>query len=50
MYNILFYEDVDGNKPVEEFIDELDASALNRDGWRVGCLESDRSDYYEKLE
>lgn len=27
MYNILFYEDEDGNKPVEDFIDQLDALA-----------------------
>lgn len=28
MYNILFYEDENGNKPVEDFIDEFDAAAL----------------------
>ncbi|MEB3103198.1 hypothetical protein [Ferviditalea candida] len=27
MYNILFYEDEEGNRPVEQFIDQLDAAA-----------------------
>ena len=27
MYNILFYEDEQGNRPVEDFIDQLDAVA-----------------------
>ncbi|WP_218571288.1 hypothetical protein [Paenibacillus oralis] len=35
MYNILFYEDEEGNKPVENFIDELDAAALNNKNARV---------------
>lgn len=29
MYNILFYEDEAGNKPVEIFMDKLDESASN---------------------
>ncbi|MCU6712407.1 type II toxin-antitoxin system RelE/ParE family toxin [Paenibacillus sp. J5C_2022] len=35
MYNILFYEDEDGNKPVEKFIDELDAAAPKNKNARV---------------
>lgn len=35
LYNILFYEDENGNKPVEDFIDELDAAALNNKNARV---------------
>jgi phage-related protein len=35
LYNILFYEDDDGNKPVEIFIDELDAAALKNKNARV---------------
>jgi phage-related protein len=32
MYEILFYEDQEGNKPVEDFIDKLDELALiNKD-------------------
>jgi hypothetical protein len=29
MYEILFYEDQEGNKPVEDFIDKLDELALS---------------------
>ena len=29
MYNIVFYEDKQGNKPVENFIDRLDAEAVS---------------------
>lgn len=35
MYNILFYEDEEGNKPVENFIDQLDAAAHNNKNARV---------------
>lgn len=35
LYIILFYEDENGNKPVEDFIDELDAAALNNKNARV---------------
>ncbi|MDF2925751.1 MAG: type toxin-antitoxin system RelE/ParE family toxin [Paenibacillaceae bacterium] len=35
MYKILFYEDDDGNKPVERFIDDLDAAARNNKDARV---------------
>lgn len=35
MYNILFYEDERGNKPVESFIDMLDAAALTNKGARI---------------
>lgn len=35
MYNILFYENEDGNKPVEKFIDELDAAATKNKNARV---------------
>ncbi|MCM3041518.1 type II toxin-antitoxin system RelE/ParE family toxin [Paenibacillus motobuensis] len=35
MYNILFYEDEKGNKPVESFIDMLDAAALTNKGARI---------------
>jgi phage-related protein len=32
VYEILFYEDTDGNRPVENFIDELDAlTSTNKD-------------------
>lgn len=35
MYNILFYEDEQGDKPVERFIDELDAAATSNKNARV---------------
>lgn len=35
MYNILFYEDRDGNKPVEDFIDRLDGIALSNKDARI---------------
>ncbi|WP_059041921.1 type II toxin-antitoxin system RelE/ParE family toxin [Paenibacillus rubinfantis] len=35
MYNILFYEDEAGNKPVEIFMDKLDESASNNKHARV---------------
>lgn len=35
MYNILFYEDDAGDRPVERFIDELDAAALNNKNARI---------------
>jgi len=35
LYNILFYEDENANKPVEKFIDELDAAAPNNKNARV---------------
>jgi phage-related protein len=35
LYNILFYEDEEGNKPVEDFIDELDGAAHNNKNARV---------------
>lgn len=35
MYNILFYEDEEGNRPVESFINQLDVAALNNKNARV---------------
>lgn len=35
MYNILFYEDLEGNKPVEDFIDRLDALAVTNKDARI---------------
>ncbi|WP_248929221.1 type II toxin-antitoxin system RelE/ParE family toxin [Paenibacillus hamazuiensis] len=35
MYNILFYEKEDGTKPVEDFIDQLDAAAQSNKNARV---------------
>jgi hypothetical protein len=35
LYNILFYDDEEGNKPVEDFIDVLDGAAHNNKNARV---------------
>lgn len=35
MYNILFYEDEQGNRPVEDFIDQLDAVAHKNKDARI---------------
>jgi phage-related protein len=35
LYNILFYEDENGNKPVEDFIDQLDALTPSNKNARV---------------
>ncbi len=35
MYNIVFYEDKQGNKPVENFIDRLDAEAGRNKSFKI---------------
>jgi hypothetical protein len=35
VYNIQFYEDHEGNKPVEDFIDRLDGLALTNKDARI---------------
>src|SRR5690606_22691589 len=35
LYNILFYEDEQGNRPVEDFIDQLDAVAHKNKDARI---------------
>jgi hypothetical protein len=35
VYEILFYEDTDGNRPIENFIDELDALASTNKDARI---------------
>lgn len=42
MYEVIFYEDKDGNKPVEVFIDQLEATAMSNKNARV-LLESNKT-------